>query len=142
MIPAIFAFIVVDSDHRSEKIGNESLDAELGNSRNPVTLFLWIFRTDILDARNPAPNGRDSRRPRLPGRIGRDGVDDAKFRLGCDRPRSAWIVASKPEDSRPDRVDLPLCDVDGLGSESEIFLQRCVPSDGRDKAGMGSRIEI
>ena len=53
-----------------------------------------------------------------------------------------WIMASKPEDGRPDRVDLPLCDVDGLGSEPEIFLQRRLPPHGRDKTGLGSRIEI
>ena len=36
-------------------------------------------------------------------------------------------MASKPEDGHPDRVDLSLRDVDGLGAEAEIFLQRCLP---------------
>ena len=40
--------------------GNKNMEDELWNSRlEPASLFLWdhLFATDILDARNPAPNG-------------------------------------------------------------------------------------
>src|SRR5450755_2187009 len=109
---------------------------------NLGTLVFWNLYSCHLDARSPAPNGRQTWRPRLPGGVGRNGVDDAGFRLGIDGPRSARIMASKPQDGRTDRVDVPVCDVDGLGSEPPILLQRCVPPDGRHQTGLGSWFEI